>query len=193
METNNDQQSSSSMPTQFKETLEQLIAATKARMKDDANVDPEVMEEITLLITSAMTMFSDYQKTYSPSERSRKISAGIKNLGFIETAYPSALNNPIYVPPYITIEEFRSAIEDLMLKRDLVALLKQFEQEASDSMLNSADKANHFALTYYNSVKEAAKQKIPGAEAEYKILSKYFKKTKHASEESMDEQNEGAI
>jgi hypothetical protein len=45
-------------------------------------------------------------------------------------------------------------------------------------MLLASDAAYRDVLEYYNSVKEASRQRVPGAEAEYKLLSKYFKKSK---------------
>jgi hypothetical protein len=43
-------------------------------------------------------------------------------------------------------------------------------------MLLAGDTAYHDSLEYYNSVKEAARQRVPGAEAEINLLSKYFKR-----------------
>jgi hypothetical protein len=50
-------------------------------------------------------------------------------------------------------------------------------------MLVASDVAYHNALSYYNAVKEAARQRVPGAEAAYNALKDYFKRARHASNE----------
>jgi hypothetical protein len=113
-----------------------------------------------------------------PKDRTRLVGGGIKNLGFIETAYESASANSQFVPPYLNMDEYGEVIQDFTRKRTLFTLLQQFAQQVSGSMLLASDAAYRNALEYYNSVKEASRQCVPGAEAEYKLLSKYFKKSK---------------
>jgi hypothetical protein len=150
---------------------EKMAAPQGKAVTDDA------MQAITTKINLAMQQFASYADTMRPIERSRKISAGIKNFGFIENAFQSAEANPLFVPAYLSMSTFSEEITDIELKRALLLLLKQFEQEVSDSLLDSGDAAYHDALLYYNSLKEADKQKIPGAEALFKALQPFFKKT----------------
>jgi hypothetical protein len=110
------------------------------------------------------------------------VGGGIKNLGFIETAYESASANPQFIPPYLNMTEYGDAVQDFTRKRTLFTTLQQFVQQVSDSMLLASDAAYRDALEYYNSIKDAARQRVPGAEAEYKLLSKYFKKSKSSKD-----------
>jgi hypothetical protein len=57
-------------------------------------------------------------------------------------------------------------------------------------MLLASDAAYRDVLEYYNSVKEASRQRVPGAEAEYKLLSKYFKKSKPSKDAPTEAQIE---
>jgi hypothetical protein len=140
-------------------------------------ITDEAMQAITTKITIAMQQFANYANTFGTLDRMRKISAGIKNYGFIESAFESAEANPLFVPAFLSMSTFSEEITDIEHKRALLLLLKQFEQEVSDSLLNSGDAAYHNALLYYNSLKEAAKQKVPVAEALFTALQPFFKKT----------------
>jgi hypothetical protein len=165
-------------PAGFSEIMEQLKSVLNKASQAGTPIDPVTLQEITDLIHCAEACFAPFANTFTPKDRTRLVGGGIKNLGFIETAYESASANPQFVPPYLNMSEYRGAVQDFTRKRTLFTLIQQFAQQVSDSMLLASDAAYRNALEYYNSVKEAARQRIPGAEAEYKLLSKYFKKSK---------------
>jgi ABC-type transporter MlaC component len=172
-------------PKTLPEIMEQLKSAVdKASQAVQAGnaIDPQTLDEIVELIHDAELLFTPFANTFTPKDRTRLVSGGIKNLGFIETAHESASNNPQFVPPYLNMTDYNESILDFTRKRSLFTLLQQFAQQVSDSMLLASDAAYHDALEYYNSVKEAARQRVPGAEAEYNLLSKYFKKSKPAQD-----------
>jgi hypothetical protein len=168
-------------PTMLPEIMEQLKATLgKASLAAQAGnaIDPKTLEEIMELIHMSESLFAPFANTFTPKDRTRLVGGGIKNLGFIETAHESALANPQFIPPYLNMAEYNESILDFTRKRTLFTLLQQFAQQVSDSMLLASDASYHDALEYYNSVKEAARQRVPGAEAEYNLLAKYFKKSK---------------
>jgi hypothetical protein len=172
-------------PTTLREIMEQLKDAlnesSRATQAGNA-IDPETLKDIVELIHDAETLFAPFASTFTPKDRTRLVGGGIKNLGFIETANESARNNPRFVPPYLNMTEYNESLLDFTRKRTLATLLQQFAQQVADSMLLASDAAYHSALEYYSSVKEAARQRVPGAEAEYALLSKYFKKSKPSKE-----------
>jgi hypothetical protein len=136
------------------------------------------MRAIIELINKAKNYFAEYSTTLSTGDRSRKIGTGIKNLGFIEASYASAGANPKFLPSYLSLSAFTESNDDFIRKRTLNMVLQQFEKEVSDSMLDAGDIDYRHALDYYNTLKTASHQRIPGAETEFKMLSAYFKKTK---------------
>ncbi|GHT33380.1 hypothetical protein FACS189434_07340 [Bacteroidia bacterium] len=77
---------------------------------------------------------------------------------------------------------FAWTIDDYQRKRALYDRLIAFARIVEDSMMASGDEACHDALMYYNNVREVARQRVPGAEAVYKQLSPYFKKSKRKGE-----------
>lgn len=148
---------------------------------------------IVQLIHQAETLFSAYGTTLSSADRTRKVGAGIKNYGFIEAAYRSAAANPIFVPSYLNVPELETTIRDLSRMKTIYSELKQFEQLVSDSILHTGDVAYREALEYYNALREAARQNIPGAKPEYNLLNTYFKKKRTASADEPTEPTEAQI
>jgi hypothetical protein len=180
-------------PTEFSEIMEKLNAALNKAAKAvvaGTPIDPVTLQEITDLIHCAEACFAPFANTFTPKDRTRLVGGGIKNLGFIETAYESASANPQFVPPYLNMSDYIDAIQDFTNKRTLLLLIQQFAQQVSDSMLLASDAAYRDALEYYNSIKEASRQRVPGAEAEYKLLSKYFKKSKPSKDTPTEAQIE---
>jgi hypothetical protein len=175
---------------ELKETLAKLKTELKAARKKaeleavnkgknpKGAIPEEITADINALLMEAIDLFTEYGSTFTPLERNRKIAAGIKNWGFIQTAYTHAIANPQFVPNFLDMVMFKDAVDDYERKRVLLTLTQQFAKTIGDSMLTDSDSAYHDALDYYNFVKEAARQRVPGAEAEYNLLKPYFKKSK---------------
>jgi hypothetical protein len=115
---------------------------------------------------------------------------GLKNLGFIQTAYTLAQTNPSLVPGYLSMAEFKAAMEDMERKRTLLTGIEQLGKTVSDSMMADSDSAFHDALDFYNYVKSAARQRVNGAEPVYDRLKSYFKRPRPGSAEPTDQQIE---
>jgi hypothetical protein len=163
--------------------LKKAIAAAKAKKKTGVNtrdISDEIIGEIISLVSESMELFNEFGNTFTTQERNRLIGIGIKNYGFIETAFSSSRVNPQFFPSYDSPQLYEEAVNDFNKKRELLNLLKQFQQIVSDSLLSSGDIAYHYSISYYNSLKAAVKQRVPGAEAEYNLLYQYFKKSSKA-------------
>ncbi|MDR1155503.1 MAG: hypothetical protein LBL04_12430 [Bacteroidales bacterium] len=131
-------------PKTFSEIMEKLKAVLDKAAKAvvaGTPIDPATLQQITALIHSAETCFAPFANTFTPKDRTRLVGGGIKNLGFIETAYESASANPQFVPPYLNMSDYIGAIQDFTNKRTLLLLVQQFAQQVSDSMLLASDAA----------------------------------------------------
>jgi site-specific DNA-cytosine methylase len=168
--------------SEFSGALSKFTKALSDEIRLDAPIPYEVLEEIISFISQAKMTFSAFSSPLTPTDRRRLIGTGFKNQGFIERALASAQSNPSLLPNYINIERFREDVEDFLRKALLDQVLMQFEREASDAALTAGDIAFRNALAYYNAVKEAAKQRVPGAESEYNTLKQYFKRIRPASD-----------
>jgi hypothetical protein len=148
-----------------------------------AVIPESVMNSIITYVNNIKSLFGPYETSLTPADRKRLISTRYKNFGFIEQAYASAASNPSLVPPYINITTFKNDFDDFERKRNIEEIVNQLVMRLSDSSLAASDIAYRHALGYYNSVKEAARQHVPGAEAAYESMKKYFKRKKSSSDE----------
>jgi hypothetical protein len=182
-----------------KRLQEALLAAVKAGREgeegggsvDDAGgLTAEIANLIVTLVNEADEVFDEFGATLSAAERARLIGAGFKNLGFVRNAYLLATQNSALVPGYLDMAAFARSMEYLERKQGIMLRLDQFGKKVSDGILLDSDMAVHYALEFYNFNKEAAKQKVAGAESVYNKLKTYFKRTKQQSAEPTDKQVE---
>jgi hypothetical protein len=166
------------------------VAAAESGDKASRSLSTAAATAITELLNDAAELFAEFGVTFTPSDRERLLSVGLKNLGFIQTAYTQAQANPALVPGYVDMEEFKAAMEDMERKRALLTRIEQLGKTVSDSMMADSDSAFHDALDLYNYVKTAARQRVNGAETVYALLKPYFKRSKSGSTEPTEQQIE---
>lgn len=140
-----------------------------------------VFEKITELIDTAKELFADNAATLSPAERQRLIASSVRNIGFIQASYLSAEGHHTFLPPYLAMDAYTADKDDFERKRALWTAINDFAQEVSDSMLEASDVVYRDSLAYYNTLKEAVKQKVAGAEGEFNLLKSYFTRPKASS------------
>jgi hypothetical protein len=119
----------------------------------------------------------------SDKDRQRLLGSGVRRYGFIDKVSDIASENGAFIPPYLDLTELKKLIRQIEDLRNISALLQQMLRINTDNLLLTGDEAYRLALMYYNSVKDAYKRRVPGAEALFKILELYFKRSRNASEE----------
>ncbi|MDR0559638.1 MAG: hypothetical protein LBG92_05675 [Prevotellaceae bacterium] len=176
-------------------TLQEALKTLKAALKNapdgaERAITPTVLAEILELVDAAKELFEQFAVTLSNAERRRTLGTGVKSIGFIQSAYLSAQTRSELMPSYLSLAQFSDDKDDFERKRELDSALSVFEKEAYDSMLVAGDVVYHDALAYYNTLKEAAKNKVPGAQHEFDLLKNYFHKSSSASAEPTEAQIE---
>jgi hypothetical protein len=162
------------------------IKALKNALKNrgaagDRTVTPTMFTELIELIDAAKELFAGNAVTLSPAERQRLIASNVRNIGFIQASYLSAEGHPSFLPSYLPMNTYIADKDDFERKRALWTAANDFAQEISDSMLEASDVVYRDSLAYYNTLKEAVKQKIAGAEGEFNLLKTYFARAKSSS------------
>jgi hypothetical protein len=184
-----------SLINELKDEIRRQITAERIAAAESGDKAPRALSAaaataITELLNDAADLFAEFGVTFTPADRERLISVGLKNLGFIQTAYTQAQANPALVPGYLSMAEFKAAMENLEWKRTLLTGIEQLGKTVSDSMLADSDSGFHDALDFYNYVKTAARQRVNGAETVYALLRPYFKHSKPSSAEPTEQQIE---
>jgi hypothetical protein len=119
----------------------------------------------------------------STLERLRKQGAGTKRYGFIDRTSDIALENEEFAPRMYDAQELKDLLRSIEQARDILSDVAQVSRSISDMLLILGDEAYQMALVYYNSLRELSRARVAGAEALYRILLPYFKKTRSNGEE----------
>ena len=133
-------------------------------------------------------LFNNVKQFYSedvltPNERRRMFGAGVRNYGFIDKTSDIALANSKFAPRTFDTDKFKSILRQLEEERTAVLLLQQLLRLLSDRLLLTSDEAYRNALLYYNSLKELAKARVPGAEEVFNALRPFFRRPKRTGGE----------
>jgi len=110
----------------------------------------------------------------TPEERHERLKLGDKTLAFVEKSHTYAQANPTLVPPYLDMDMFNIDMQDATGLRALEMSIQQLATGINDTVMVSGGEAYNQSLVFYNIVKQAAKQNIPGAKAIYEDLQKRF-------------------
>jgi hypothetical protein len=137
-------------------------------------VPSDVVAQVKKKLNEIKTLLTPYTVTLTPAERHTILKMGEKSLTFVEKAYDFAVENPGFVPPFLNMQEFGVNFADAhglwTIRNDA---LQDYEL-IDDTTMVAGSESYHAALTFYNSIKVAAAQNVPGAKAIYEELKKRF-------------------
>lgn len=119
-------------------------------------------------------ILAPYVIALTPEQRKTipKMSDGTEP--FVGKVAEYAGSNPQFMPPFVPKEEFDKDWEAVSKLLPLLRLCTQIEDTLSDTTMLAGSEAYVSALSYYNSVKQAAKMNVPDAKAIYDDLRKRF-------------------
>lgn len=96
---------------------------------------------------------------------------------FVRKTLAYAESNPEFAPPYMDLPELK---KDMDVVRQLTPVLRTLEQLVSnlnDTLMLAGSESFVTSLSYYHTVKIAAKMNIPGAKSIYEDLRERFEKS----------------
>ncbi len=103
--------------------------------------------------------------TLTPGDRRELPKMGDKTVAFVRKATDYALADPQLRPAYLDVEELGRDLEAVDTLGGLHRALSQVVDGLDDSMLAAGSEAYTAALSYYQSVRGAARSRIQGAQA----------------------------
>ncbi len=125
-------------------------------------------------IATLQTTLAPYLIALDNADRQTLPKMGDNNLPFVQKALDYSVSNPQFVPAYVDVPELKVDVDAVAVLLDFFRPLEQVHSSLSDTIMLSGSEAYVAALAYYNSVKLAAKMKVPGAEAIYNDLRQRF-------------------
>lgn len=93
---------------------------------------------------------------------------------FVEKVLNYSVSNPSFSPKYLNIDDLKIDLEAVNTLNQIFRPLSQIVSGLDDTILLSGSEAYTAALSYYNSVKQAAKMNVQEAKPIYEELSKRF-------------------
>ncbi|MFY0605536.1 MAG: hypothetical protein JXR10_02405 [Cyclobacteriaceae bacterium] len=134
------------------------------------------LDTVKAALDTIQTTLVPYVLALTPEQRKTipKMSDGTEP--FVSKVMDYATSDPQFAPPYMDVPEMK---KDFDAVGDLLPILRtvdQVQSNISDTTMMAGSEAYVAALSYYNSVKMAAKMNIPGAKAIYDDLKKRFEK-----------------
>jgi hypothetical protein len=142
--------------------------------KHSQAVPAEVLAAAQAKIGEVAAALAPYLISLTPTERQNQLKLGDKTLAFAEKAFDFAKSNPAFAPSYLDLASYGIDMQDATGMRVLLLTLEQLTHGVADTVMVAGGEAYNQSLVYYNAVKQAAHQDIPGAKAIYNELRERF-------------------
>ncbi|MCE4564254.1 hypothetical protein INQ51_08010 [Maribellus sp. CM-23] len=142
--------------------------------KIDFKLPETVVSEALTAVNTALTVLKPYLIALSPAERRSLPKMNDGTQPFVQKCLEYCESDPQFVPPYLSAEGFT---DDMDAWSQLMSIFRPVQQLCSnldDTTMEAGSESYMAALSYYNSVKQAAKMDIPGAKPIYDDLKKRF-------------------
>ena len=130
--------------------------------KISLDISPATLTTVSTALGTVKQSLS-FLQSLTPDDRHSLPKMGDKTLAFVKKAYEYAKLNPTLVPSYISVDEMRKDIETVEKLHSVYVLINELESRLDDSMLLAGSEAYMAALSFYTSVKAAAKSNIPAS------------------------------
>ncbi|MDR2260085.1 MAG: hypothetical protein LBE06_03955 [Azoarcus sp.] len=147
------------------------------------SIPAETLAQAQKLGEQLGVLLRPYVAPLTPAERRALPKMGDKTYSFVEKAHELAKINPDLRPPFLDMKAFEIDFADAGNKLEpLLVTLQQLADSVSDIQMLAGNEAYHAALAFYNYVKVAAGQDVPGAKAVHASLRERFPRTKRRAE-----------
>lgn len=133
-------------------------------------------EERDAIITSlnAVNAKLPFTINLTNDEKSTMLKMGDKSIPFVDKSLGYAQANANLVPPYLNVAELKKDVELVRQLDPVYRLIMQLASAIDDTYTALGSEAFTASLTFYNTVRDAAKRNVPGAAAIYEDLKERF-------------------
>ena len=142
--------------------------------KIDYLIPDEVITDVTQKLSEIQTALKPYLIALTPDERQARPKMSDGTSPFVQKCLEFCDSDPQFAPPYLDVEGFQNDMADWNKLMSVYYPIQQLAQNLDDTTLEAGSESYAAALTYYNSVKQAAKLSIPGSKPIYNDLKQRF-------------------
>jgi hypothetical protein len=155
-----------------------------------ASIPADVLAEALGKLGEVKELLAPFAVTLTVDQRQSLPKMGDKSLPFVEKAHELALLNPQLLPAFVSQDDFTVDFTDAHNITPLAVTAQQVQQVIDDTRLLAGSEAYQAALSFYNSVKQATKQNVPGAKAVYDALKARFAGTTRRNDDATQQQGD---
>jgi hypothetical protein len=149
--------------------------------KINFSIPDDVITNVTTRLNEIVELMRPYLIALTPAERQELPKMSDGTLPFVQKCLGYCQTNPEFAPPFINFDELAADMKVFEQLLPMYRMVVQLENKLSDTSMQAGAESYLNALSYYNSVKYAAKMNTPGAKAIAEDLSKRFvRETKQA-------------
>jgi len=150
------------------------------RPPNNAEVPKLVIDYLRIEQHKIRGILEEYAQHLRSLDRRRLNGVGIKHQGFIDRTLELAVENPEFLPHYLTLQKFQDDDHYYISFRALYDVAKQIQELIWNITIIASDIVYTDALEYYASVREAADRRVDAAESIYNALETFFKRRRAA-------------
>jgi hypothetical protein len=137
--------------------------ATDQSNRISLNIPAADMQDILAGLQAMLEKLRPHLVDLNVEERHALPKMGTRTVDFVGKALQYARDNPEFTPAFFDVDEFARDFAAVDTLRSLQRPLSQLADMVDDSLLLSGSEAYGSALSYYQSIKTAAKRGLPGA------------------------------
>jgi hypothetical protein len=173
----------SAATTDLSDLLKQVQTKLNEGITPDGQIAPNALisfDALHLLLQLSTAVLTELMENWqgpalTTNQRQRLPGSGVRRYGFIDKVKDIASENPQFVPPFLDVEQLKELLRRVELLRNLNIMLRQSTRVNMDFLLTAGAEAFRLSLMYYNTVRDAARQRVPGAQQEFDELQKFFR------------------
>ncbi|MDR0476314.1 MAG: hypothetical protein LBH43_21935, partial [Treponema sp.] len=160
-----------------------MLVKTKSvkRPPQTPGIPKKNIDSIIASLAAVKTDLDNYAAHLRALDRKRFNNIGTKREGFSQRAYRLAMDNPEFLPTYLSQDRYTDDYDHFAMLQTVVVL----ERQVREILLNIDTECNDVfytdGLDFYAAVREAAKRRVDAAESIYEdLFDTYFKRQKSA-------------
>ena len=137
-------------------------------------ISPDDLAKVSEAIKTIEGILLPQLKNLSRDERVQLAKMGDKTVAFVQKTLDYSETYPQFLPPFMDANEFRKDLAAVNTLNQINRPLTNLSQMLNDSILMAGSDAYIAALSYYNTVKQAAKMNISNAKTIFEDLRQRF-------------------
>jgi hypothetical protein len=134
----------------------------------------DIIDQVLGKFDEGIALLRPYLNPLTPEDRRTILKMGDKSLALVEKTSELAATNPQFCPSYFSLADLNIDLTDAVNLRVLLNRLEQITREVDDTVMLAGNEAFTQTLIFYNAVRQAADDNVPGARALYDELKKRF-------------------